>query len=47
MESDALIKLTIGFVSFDAKVIAIEVDKNSSSVTTIMYITAKVTFIPV
>ena len=29
MESDALIKLIIGFVNLDANVIAIEVDKNN------------------
>ena len=36
IESDAPIKFMIGFVSFDAKVIAIEVDKNNSNVTTII-----------
>ena len=29
MESDALIKLIIGFVNLEAKVIAIDVDKNT------------------
>ena len=47
MESEALIKFTIGFVNLEAKVIAIEVDKKSNNVTTIIYIIAKVTFIPV
>ena len=36
MESDALIRFTIGLVSLDAKVIAIEVDKNNKRVTTII-----------
>ena len=47
IESDAPIKLMIGLVSLDAKVIAIDVDKNKSNVTTIIYIIAKVTLIPV
>ena len=34
--SDALIKLTIGFVNLDAKTIAIAVDKNNNKVTTII-----------
>ena len=45
--SDAPIKFTIGLVSLEAKEIAIEVDKNKSNVTTIIYIIAKVTLIPV
>ena len=36
IESDALIKFMIGFVSLEAKVIAIEVDKNNNKVTTII-----------
>ena len=36
IESEALIKFIIGFVSLDAKVIAIEVDKNNNRVTTII-----------
>ena len=47
MESEAPIKLIIGLVNLDAKVIAIDVDKNNNKVTTIIYIIAKVTFIPV
>ena len=47
IESDAPIKLTIGLVNLEANVIAIEVDKNKRSVTTMIYIIAKVTFIPV
>ena len=47
IESEAPIKFIIGLVNLEAKVIAIEVDKNKSKVTTIIYIIAKVTFIPV
>jgi hypothetical protein len=36
IESDALIKLMIGFVSLEAKEIAIAVDKNNNKVTTII-----------
>ena len=36
IESDAPIKLTIGFVSLEAKIIASEVDKNNNKVTTII-----------
>ena len=36
MESDAPIKFIIGLVNLDAKVIAIEVDKNNNKVTTII-----------
>ena len=36
IESDAPIKFIIGFVNLDAKVIAIEVDKNNKRVTTII-----------
>ena len=39
-------KFIIGFVSLEANVIAIEVDKNKSKVTTIIYIIANVIFIP-
>ena len=35
-QSEAPIKLTIGFVNLDAKVIAMEVDKNNNKVTTII-----------
>ena len=47
IESEAPIKFIIGFVSLEAKVIAIEVERNNNKVTTIIYIIAKVTFIPV
>ena len=36
IESEAPIKFTIGFVNLEAKVIAIEVDKNNSNVTTMI-----------
>ena len=44
---DAPIKLIIGLVNLEAKLIAIEVERNSNKVTTIIYIIANVTFIPV
>ena len=47
IESDALIKLIIGFVNLDAKEIATAVDKNNNRVTTIIYMAAKVILIPV
>ena len=42
-----ILGLIIGLVILEAKVIAIEVDKNNNNVTTIIYIIAKVTLIPV